>query len=233
MEALESVLLRVSEMVCELPWLKEMDINPLIVDETRRAGSRCARGGGLRASLQADRYAHMAIYPYPSHLVTNWQLPDGTEITIRPIRPEDAEMEQEFVRDLSDEAKYFRFMNTLQELTQTMLVRFTQIDYDREMALIAVTEESGKEVEIGRRPLRHQPRRRILRIRPGGRRPVAAQGDRPQADGQPDGRGARQGPENHGRRSAGKQPQHAQAGCDARFRHRHQRGRSGHQAGEP
>jgi acetyltransferase len=91
----------------------------------------------------------MAIYPYPSHLVTNWQLPDGTEITIRPIRPEDAEMVQEFVRGLSDEAKYFRFMNTLQELSQTMLARFTQIDYDREMALIAVTEESGKDVEIG------------------------------------------------------------------------------------
>ncbi|MDO9064384.1 MAG: GNAT family N-acetyltransferase, partial [Sulfuricella sp.] len=95
------------------------------------------------------RYAHMAIYPYPSHLVTEWQLPDGTDITIRPIRPEDAEMVQEFVRGLSDEAKYFRFMNTMHELSQTMLVRFTQIDYDREMALMAVTEESGKEVEIG------------------------------------------------------------------------------------
>jgi acetyltransferase len=58
-------------------------------------------------------------------------------------------MVQEFVRNLSAEAKYFRFMNTLQELSQTMLARFTQIDYDREMALIAVTEESGKEVEIG------------------------------------------------------------------------------------
>jgi acetyltransferase len=101
------------------------------------------------APVSGDRYAHMAIYPYPSHLVTEWQLPDGTDITIRPIRPEDAEMVQEFVRGLSDEAKYFRFMNTMHELSQAMLVRFTQIDYDREMALMAVTEEGGKEVEIG------------------------------------------------------------------------------------
>jgi len=101
------------------------------------------------APVASDRYSHMAIYPYPSHLVSQWQLPDGVNITIRPIRPEDAEREQAFVRDLSDEAKYFRFMSTLHELSQAMLVRFTQIDYDREMALIAVTEEQSKEVEIG------------------------------------------------------------------------------------
>jgi len=148
MEVLESLLLRVSEMVCELPWLKEMDINPLIVDE-HGALAADARVMVDFFPLSGDRYAHMAIYPYPSHLVADWQLPDGTDITIRPIRPEDAEMVQEFVRNLSEEAKYFRFMNTMHELSQSMLVRFTQIDYDREMALIAVTEENGKEVEIG------------------------------------------------------------------------------------
>jgi len=148
MEALESLLLRVSEMVCELPWLKEMDINPLIVDENG-ALAVDARVVVDYAPVSVDRYAHMAIYPYPTHLVTHWQLPDGTNITIRPIRPEDAEIEQEFVRNLSDEAKYFRFMNAMNELSEAMLARFTQLDYDREMALIAVTEENGREVEIG------------------------------------------------------------------------------------
>jgi acetyltransferase len=148
MEALEQVLLRVSEMVCELPWLKEMDINPLIVDE-HGVLAVDARIVVDYAPLTNDRYSHMAIYPYPSHLVSNWQLPDGTNIIIRPIRPEDAVSEQAFVRNLSDEAKQFRFMSAVHELTQAMLVRFTQIDYDREMALIAVTEEQGREVEIG------------------------------------------------------------------------------------
>ena len=148
MEALESVLLRVSEMVCELPMLMEMDINPLIVDEHGALAADARVMVELRQP-GADRYAHMAIYPYPTHLVSHWQLADGADITIRPIRPEDAEIEQEFVRGLSEESRYFRFMNAVQELTPTMLVRFTQIDYSREMALIATTEEHGKEVELG------------------------------------------------------------------------------------
>jgi acetyltransferase len=148
MEALESLLLRVSEMACELPWLKEMDINPLIVDE-HGALAADARVLVDYAPVSGDRYNHMAIYPYPTHLVSHWQLPDGTDITIRPIRPEDAGIEQEFVRNLSEETRYFRFMNAVHELSESILVRFTQIDYDREMALLAVTEMDGKEVEIG------------------------------------------------------------------------------------
>jgi len=147
-EALESVLLRVSEMVCELPMLMEMDINPLIVDEN----------GALAADARVvveyrppnpDRYAHMAIYPYPTHLVKTMQLADGTDIIIRPIRPEDAEFEKEFVHKLSEESRYFRFMNSIQELSLPMLAQFTQIDYSREMALIALTEEQDKEIEVG------------------------------------------------------------------------------------
>jgi acetyltransferase len=148
MEALEDVLLRVSEMVCELPLLKEMDINPLILDENGALAAD-ARVVVEYRQPSADRYAHMAIYPYPTQLVSQWQLADGTDIVIRPIRPEDAELVQAFVRGLSEESKYFRFMNSMQELTETMLVRFTQIDYSREMALIAVTLVQNKEIEIG------------------------------------------------------------------------------------
>jgi acetyltransferase len=163
MEALESVLLRVSEMVCELPCLIEMDINPLIVDE-HGALVADARVVVAPNTPTTDQYSHMAIYPYPSNMISQIQLPDGTDIVIRPIRPEDAALVQEFVRDLSEETRYFRFMNSVQELSQSMLVRFTQIDYSREAALIAVTsvqensseenatkfsEPKKKEVELG------------------------------------------------------------------------------------
>jgi acetyltransferase len=77
------------------------------------------------------------------------QLADGTNIKIRPIRPEDASIEQSFVRELSAQSKYFRFMQGLNELTQQMLVRFTQLDYSRELALIAVLESRDKETELG------------------------------------------------------------------------------------
>ncbi|MDX9994224.1 MAG: bifunctional acetate--CoA ligase family protein/GNAT family N-acetyltransferase [Rhodocyclaceae bacterium] len=148
MEALEAVLLRVSEMVCELPWIKEMDINPLIVDENG-AVAVDARISIENMPLTAGRYDHMAIHPYPSHLTSTYQTADGHEVTIRPIRPEDADMEQEFVKHLSPETKYYRFMNTLRELSPAQVVRLTQIDYDREMAFVALTEIDGREVEVG------------------------------------------------------------------------------------
>ena len=153
-QALEQVLLRVSEMVCELPEIREMDINPLIVDERGLvavdARITVARGDSAdRHETAGDRYAHMAIHPYPADLVGKHTLADGTQLTVRPIRPEDAKIEQEFVRNLSEQSKYFRFMQAISELTPQMLVRFTQIDYDREMALIAVHEPTdGSEVQV-------------------------------------------------------------------------------------
>jgi acetyltransferase len=146
-DALRQVLLSVSEMACELPALREMDINPLVADPDGVLALD-ARVVVDREAGRLDRYGHMAIHPYPTHLVSHWRLDDGTELTIRPIRPEDARIEQTFVCTLSPQSRYFRFMESLQELTPQMLVRFTQIDYDREMALIATTTRDGEEVEI-------------------------------------------------------------------------------------
>src|SRR5690606_10392527 len=109
----------------------EMDINPLILDENGVLAAD-ARVVVEFHQPSTDRYAHMAIYPYPAHLVSYWQMADGMDVIIRPIRPEDAKIEQEFVRNLSEESRYFRFMNSVQELSESMLVRFTQIDYSRE-----------------------------------------------------------------------------------------------------
>ncbi len=148
MRSLESVLLRVSEMVCELPGIEELDINPLIVDD-KGAVAVDARVVVRDVPPMRSRYAHMAIHPYPTELVTAWRLADGSSVKLRPIRPEDAEMEKEFVRNLSENSRYFRFMNTVRELTPAMLARFTQIDYDREMAFVAAREEDGRETEIG------------------------------------------------------------------------------------
>lgn len=148
MDDLVQVLRRVSEMVCELPEIKALDINPLIADETGVLVLD-ARIVVEAQNQTSDRYDHMAIHPYPSHLVSKWQLANGTEIKIRPIRPEDASIEQSFVRELSVESKHFRFMQGLNELTQQMLVRFTQPDYNRELALIAVQEHTESDKELG------------------------------------------------------------------------------------
>jgi len=150
LDQLVNVLLGVSSMACELPWIQEMDINPLIMDENGIvAVDARIRVGYPKPST--DPYDHLAIHPYPVHLVKKIQLNDGTDIVIRPIRPEDAEIEAKFVRELSNESKYFRFMNSLQELSQEMLVRFTQIDYHNEMALVAVKPKGtgADEEQIG------------------------------------------------------------------------------------
>ncbi|MFA7269536.1 MAG: bifunctional acetate--CoA ligase family protein/GNAT family N-acetyltransferase [Sterolibacterium sp.] len=148
LEAIGAVLLRLSEMVCELPWIREMHINPLIVDENG-AVAVDASISIAQLPVRADRYAHMAIHPYPSHMATSYLSQDGQTVSIRPIKPEDAKLAQEFVRGLSPESRYFRFMNTLRELSQAQLNRLTQIDYDREMAFVATIPQGEDELEVG------------------------------------------------------------------------------------
>ena len=89
------------------------------------------------------------MQPYPTHLIQSLKLRDGFEVTIRPIRPEDAQIEQSFVRNLSNESRYYRFMDGLRELSPRMLSHFTEVDYDRHMALIAISGRDGAEIQIG------------------------------------------------------------------------------------
>ncbi|KZX54829.1 hypothetical protein A3709_07305 [Halioglobus sp. HI00S01] len=149
MAALSEVLQRVSEMACELPVISRFEINPLLVDEASAVAIE-ANIHVAADSLATDHYGHMAIHPYPADMQSRLQLTDGAEILMRPIRPEDGRSEENFVANLSAESKYFRFMHGLDRLTPSMLARFTQIDYDREMALVAIQQNSaGEDTFIG------------------------------------------------------------------------------------
>jgi acetyltransferase len=137
-EALVRILLRVSEMVCELPRLLEMDINPLIADSGGATAVDARIVVDTGPARPGIRHGHMAIMPYPSYLSRDLVLRDGTACRLRAIRAEDADRLQRFLRGLSPQSRYFRFISTLDELSPRMLVRYTQIDYDRELALVAV-----------------------------------------------------------------------------------------------
>jgi acetyltransferase len=147
--ALETLLLRVSALACQLPWVKEMDLNPVLAHPggAMVADARIvidpARESGVR------RYHHMAIHPYPAELESTVTLKGGERLQVRPIKPDDAQMEQAFVATLSDDSRYMRFLHHLTELSPIMLARFTQIDYDREMALIALAETNGSHAIVG------------------------------------------------------------------------------------
>ncbi len=158
MDALEQILLRVSEMVCELPQLREMDINPIIVD-AKGAVAVDARivinPAPQAASGRANHYQHLSILPYPARYEQVWPLLGGGDYTVRPIHPDDAQMLQEMMKHLSPENRYFRFISSIVQLPPAMLSRFTLIDYDREMALVAVvrerkTDTSGDIIETER-----------------------------------------------------------------------------------
>jgi acetyltransferase len=147
--AIAAVLEGVSQMVCALPWLKEMDLNPVIAHP---AGAVIADARIVidPSRLQAPRYGHMAIHPYPSELEHELKLRDGSRVPVRPIRPEDAALEIRFFEGLSENSRYQRFLNQMAQLPPQLLARFTQIDYDREMALVAVAPGTGEFIGVGR-----------------------------------------------------------------------------------
>ena len=153
MEMLEQILLRVSEMVCELPQLREMDINPIIVDEhgAMAVDARIVIDTAPQGlSSRANTYHHLSILPYPAQYEQLWPMRGGGEYTVRPVQPDDAQMLQDLVQGLSTESRYFRFVSSMHELPPAMLARFTLIDYDREMALVAVhkTRTAGEDGEM-------------------------------------------------------------------------------------
>jgi acetyltransferase len=86
---------------------------------------------------------------YPRELEREIVLNDGSRVTIRPISPADAQLEQEFVQGLSPQSRYFRFLDSVPRLSPRMLQHFTDIDYDQHMALIAVDEGGARPVQVG------------------------------------------------------------------------------------
>ena len=142
------ILLRTSEMASELPWLQRLEISSLVAD------SVSAIAVDVSIDIQpipedGKRYGHMAICPYPAQLESTETLKDGSACTLRPIRPEDTAALQNFVRNLSARSKRLRFFSTLSELPQQQLARYAQIDYGRDMVIIAATESKGQIVIHG------------------------------------------------------------------------------------
>jgi acetyltransferase len=141
-EPMIQLVLRVSGLVCALPWVCELALDPIVITHDRAAivAARLVVNPRRKAG---PGYRHMAIHPYPTALESDLVLADGARLKLRPIRPEDAELERAFVASLSEQSRYFRFFYRLHQLTPAMLARFTQVDYDREVALLALEPDPG------------------------------------------------------------------------------------------
>ena len=136
-----SMLEELSILVCETPDVEQLLIDPIYAD------GKTVIAASVRITLYAEPqpapralgYPLMAVHPYPYRWLQNQQFADGRPWTLRPIRPEDAQALQDFIRGLSEESRYMRFVSMMRELTPRMLARYTLIDYHRELALVATT----------------------------------------------------------------------------------------------
>jgi len=138
LDALFDTLIAVGEMLADLPEMAELDINPLLADET----GVVALDARVRLSATSPSgMARFAVRPYPAELVRtlHWQ---GNALVMRPIRPEDEALHREFLEDCTAEDLRMRFFQAPHALTHDDLARMTQIDYEREMALVIVDEQA-------------------------------------------------------------------------------------------
>ncbi len=137
--ALETLLVRFSELVVEQPRLREVDINPVLAS-SEQSLALDARMVLFAGDVQDSQLPRPAIRPYPSQYISRWQMKDSSEVTIRPIRPEDEPLMVAFHGTLSDASVYLRYFQ-IQKLDSRVaherLIRKCCVDYDREIALVA------------------------------------------------------------------------------------------------
>jgi acetyltransferase len=154
LESLEEILVRLSHMVTDFPEITEIDINPLFVNESSILALD-ARVIIKSTNLRSPE--HMVISPYPHRYETHWTLKDGTNVILRPIKPEDEGMMIELFKTFSDTTILFRFFHILKSMSHEQIARYTQIDYDREMAIVAVEERPEKDRILGVGRLTYYP----------------------------------------------------------------------------
>ena len=146
---LEEMIIRLSQLLEDFPEIVELDMNPVIVNGGRpiAADARVILG-----PAEVSAPLHLVISPYPTQYEYREVVKDGLAVFIRPIKPEDAPALLDLFHTLSPTSVYYRFFSPMKSLSASMLARFTQIDYDREIALVALQEErpEGKMLGVAR-----------------------------------------------------------------------------------
>lgn len=144
------VLIRLSYLAADYPEIKELDINPLIVtpEEVMALDARVVIDKDITYRSETP-YAHLALHPYPEGYVKLAELPDGSKVTLRPIKPEDEPLWFDLLRSCSKESLFYRFRYFFHWETHEVASRYCYIDYDREIAIVAEVMEEGKRKIIG------------------------------------------------------------------------------------
>lgn len=149
LQKMEEIIVAFSNLIVDFPEIAEIDVNPIAISDGKAYAldARIIISDGMAEST--SQYPHLVITPYPARYIMPWTLSDGTEVLLRPIRPEDEPLEHEMLSTLSDESLRTRFFQTIRNITHEMHVRFCNIDYDREMAIVAEVRERDRRRIIG------------------------------------------------------------------------------------
>ncbi len=144
-EAVAQMLVRISQLIVDFPEIAALEVPSVFVDRVGVA----AADAWLRLRGPGEPPARLAIAPYPAELVEH-RLLGGEAITVRPVRPEDAQAHIAFFSRLSPQDIRYRFFSVMRELSPEQAVRLTQVDYDREMAFIGVRDATGETTGVAR-----------------------------------------------------------------------------------
>jgi acetyltransferase len=147
---LEEILVRFSQMLVDFPQLKEVDINPLFIDE-KEAVALDARIviDKERVFKRFEPHEHLVITPYPKKYETMWTLRDGRTVVLRPIKPEDEPLWLEMFQNFSEQSIRYRFFQIIKDTPHETRVRYCNIDYDREIAIVPELTENGRKKILG------------------------------------------------------------------------------------
>ena len=144
-QKVEEAMIKFSQLIINHPEIKEIDINPLIVSNE----GIIAVDARIIIDEHPGKNPHLIITPYPTKYIKKVKLKDKTEVTLRPIKPEDEYLWLEMFKSFSLETVRFRFFRIIKETPHEMRTRYCNIDYDREIGIVAEIKENGKRRLIG------------------------------------------------------------------------------------
>jgi acetyltransferase len=150
-KALEEILVKFSQLVIDFPEVKEIDVNPLIVDKTSAfaVDARIVLDSS-NSTKDLGLHEHLVIAPYPSRYSSDWKDKKGSPFHLRAIKPEDEDKFNELFKSLSPQTMRFRFFEIIKELSHETLTRYCNLDYDREIAIVAETPSSKQIIGVSR-----------------------------------------------------------------------------------
>lgn len=146
---LEEIIVNFSHLVIDFPEIMEMDINPLAIIKGKAIALDARIIMDKSCLYSTTPYPHLVITPYPTRYISHWRLSDGTDVLLRPIKPEDEPLEHEMLTTQSADTIRGRYYQTIKNITHMMHVRSCNIDYDREMAIVAEIRDNSKKKIIG------------------------------------------------------------------------------------